>query len=276
MPSQATSPWRVRTGYEELWINNPGGADIYAHVHRPVAAASGGAGLPGVIIVPGGGSPGTAYDGFTEVTADDVAALGAVVLHYDPSGRGKTAGEEDYWGGNHQRELSAVIERFFAIDGINCENVGVLSFSIGITIAAGALCRFPVGGCQIKYLFDWEGPSNRVNITKNDTHEPLLKFHMSNNEFWAEREAASFIGGITCDYFRYQASTDHMQGAYKGHAIELLNKATQGRARSSRCNDNLPNIYYEDGHPEKYRWVPAKSNQKYWILKYLRQMQDEL
>ncbi len=268
----------LRTGYEELWIKNPGGPDIYAHVHRPLSAAT--ASTPGVIIVPGGGSPGTAYDGFTEVTADDIAALGAVVLHYDPSGRGRTAGEEDYWGARHQRELSAVIERFFSIGGVNRENVGILSFSIGITIAAGALCRFPVHGCQIKYLFDWEGPSNRANITKNDTHDPLVDFPMSNDTFWREREAAAFIGGIPCDYFRYQAATDHMQDTYKGHAIELLNKARAGQARSTRCNNNPPNIYYEDNHPENYQWVqpqpPEPNGQKYWILKYLLELQHEI
>ncbi|MBF0487984.1 MAG: hypothetical protein HQK98_07460 [Nitrospirae bacterium] len=266
----------LRTAYEEVWIKNPDGPDVYAHVHRPLSTDAVNGEYPGVIIVPGGASPGTAYDGLTEVTADDIAALGTVVLHYDPQGRGRTVGVEDYWGVRHQRELSAIIKRFFDVEGVNRENVGILAFSIGITIAAGALCRFPVADCQIKYLFDWEGPSNRINITKNDTHEPLMDFPMSNDEFWREREAAAFIGGVTCDYFRYQAATDHMQGTYKGHAMELLNKASAGLARSTRCNDNPPNCYYEEAHPQRYKWVPTQTNQNGQILKYLLEMQNAI
>ncbi|MBF0318357.1 MAG: hypothetical protein HQL01_00945 [Nitrospirae bacterium] len=169
-----------------------------------------------------------------------------------------------------------MVKHFFDIEGVNRENVGILAFSIGITTAAGALCRFPVEGCEVKYLFDWEGPSNRVNITKNGTHKPLKDFPMSNEEFWKEREAAAFIGGITCNYFRYQADTDHMQDTYKGHAIELLNKARDGQARSTRCNGNPPNILYDAYKPEAYHWVPTELNHKGQILKYLLELQNEI
>ena len=227
--------------------------------------------FPGVIFVPGGGSPGTDYDKGTGVRAKDVASLGFVVLHYDPSGRGKTKGEEDYWGLRHQQELSAVIDYFSRLPIVKDDNIGILSFSIGIVVASGALARFPIP--EVKYLFDWEGPSNRFNATKNDTHKPLKGFPTSNDEFWREREAVKFISQIRCGYFRYQAEKDHVQGNYKGHAIELLNNAAKGTALWTRCNDNPVNMIFDEKKVDEYDWVPRDLNHKGRILKYLLEVQ---
>lgn len=255
---------------KEIWIETPSGRNIYAHVHCPNKDGV----YPGVVIIPGGNSCGTDYDKFwAEIRAQDIASLGFVVLHYDPSGRGKSGGKEDYWGQVHQQELSWVVNYFSQLEEVKGQNIGIMSFSIGIIIATGALARFPMPG--IKYLFDWEGPSNRHNITRNDTHKPLLNFHTSNDEFWKEREASSFIGNIKCGYFRYQAELDHVQGNYKGHAIELLNMATKGKAAWTVCNDNPVNLFFDESKTQEYRWVPPRLNHKGQILKYLVELQKE-
>jgi hypothetical protein len=253
----------LETTYREEWIRLPDGRRVYAHIHSPL----GGGEYPGAVFVPGGGSAGTDYDGITEITADDVAALGFAVLHYDPSGRGRSEGEEDHWGPRQQEELAHVLNHFAGLDLVGGAGLCVVSFSIGVAIAAGALARHTVRG--VNFLFDWEGPSNRYNITMDDTHEPLRAFPTSNDGFWREREPARFIGEIACGYFRYQAEEDHMQGAYKGHAIELLNRATRGNAAWSRCNDNPENTVFDEGNPEGSNWVPASLNHKGQILKYL-------
>lgn len=253
----------VDTDYKEIWIKTPSGQGIYAHIHSPVMPGK----FPGVVFVPGGGSPGTDYDKGTGVRAKDVASLGFVVLHYDPSGRGKSGGKEDYWGPLHQQELSRVVEYFSKLPEVKEDNVGLMSFSIGIIIASGALSRFPMP--KVKYLLDWEGPSNRLNTTKNDTHEPLKGFPTSNDEFWKEREAARFIGDIKCGYFRYQANVDHVQGKYKGHAIELLNNARNGNALWTRCNNNPFDIVFDKNKVGEYNWVPPRLNHKGQLLKYL-------
>ncbi len=224
------------------------GRTVYAHIHRPLAAGR----YPGVIFVPGGDSTGTDYDGNTEVTADDVAALGFSVLHYDPQGRGKTGGRENFWGPLHQDELAHIVEYFSGFSSVDRDNIGMLSFSIGIAIAAGALARFSL---PIRYLFDWEGPSNRFNITRNDTHKPLKGFPTTNELFWNEREPSRFMNDIACGYFRYQGRKDHMQGAYKGHAIELMNAATRGKAAWTRCNDNPLNTVFDENRTGEYCWV---------------------
>lgn len=253
----------VETTYTEEWIANPSGSKVYAHIHRPFADGE----YPGVVFVPGALSPGTDYDRGGEVTADDVASLGFLVLHYDPSGRGESGGQEDYWGINHQKELSIVLEYIAGRPDVWVDNIGVFSFSIGITISSGALASYELP--FVRYLFDWEGPSNRFNITKNDTHTPLKKFPTSNLAFWKDREPVRFIGDIKCGYFRYQSSQDHMQGSYKGHALELVNLATKGKAKWTRLNDNSPNMLFDKNKANGYSWTPWLKNHKGQLLKYL-------
>lgn len=257
------------TVHEEVWIGCSSGTRIYAHVHRPVAPGR----HRGLVFVPGGGSTGTDYDGDTEVTADEVAALGFTVLHYDPSGRGRTGGREDYWGPLHQSEFADVVMFFSQLPSVDRSNIGVLSFSIGIAIAAGALARFPL---PVRYLFDWEGPSNRRNITKNDTHKPLRAFPMSNELFWREREPAHFMSNVPCGYFRYQGAQDHMQGAYKGHAVELLNLATRGKAAWTKCNGNPVNTIFEEDNIGAYHWISSQLDQKEQLLRALLDVQNHV
>lgn len=259
----------VKTTCREVWIEGPTGKKIYAHIHSPAVNGK----FPGLIFVPGADSPGTHYDIGAGVRAIDAASLGFSVLHYDPSGRGKTGGKEDHWGSYHQEELSCVASHFSRLPFVAYDNIGIMSFSIGIVIATGALARFPIP--SISYLFDWEGPSNKFNTTKNDTHKPLNKFPTSNETFWNEREASKYIGDIECGYFRYQSETDHVQGTYKGHAIELLNKATEGKALWTRCNDNPMNTLFDDEKEQSYNWVPHRLNHRGQILKYLLSIQEK-
>jgi hypothetical protein len=254
------------TSHEEVWIGRSRGNKIYAHIHRPVTLGR----YPGVIFVPGGISTGTDYDGNAEVTAADVAALGFTVLHYDPSGRGKTGGQEDHWGPRHQKELADVVMWFSQLLSVDRNNIGILSFSIGIAIAAGALARFSL---PVRYLFDWEGPSNRFNITRNDTHKPLRGFPTSDEPFWSVREPRRFMAGVPCGYFRYQSEDDHMQGLFKGHAVELLNLATHGKTAWTRCNDNPVNTEFDKDNTGTYHWVSSRLNQRARILRSLLDIQ---
>jgi hypothetical protein len=259
----------LKTTCEEQWIKTLNGRKIYSHIHSPIIHGK----FPGIILVPGGASPGTDYDKGTHLRAKDIASLGFTVLHYDPSGRGKTGGKEDYWGTCQQQELAWVVDYFSKLEYVPTDDIGILSFSIGIVIATGALSRFPMP--PIRYLFDWEGPSSKFNITKNDTHKPLKNFPTSNEEFWKDREASKYIGNIECGYFRYQAEIDHVQGPYKGHAIELLNNATAGKALWTKCNDNPMNTLLDQEKESEYHWIPKGLNHRGQISKYLLDLQKQ-
>ena len=259
----------LRRNYKKVWIEPTASQKIYAHIHKPWADRK----YPGVVIVPGGFSPGTAYDKRAALTAQEISAKGFVVLHYDPSGRGKSSGTENCWGTVHQKELAFVLDYFSSLSEVDSDNIGVLSFSIGITIAAGALARF--SNVKVKYLFDWEGPSNRFITTQNDTYEPVANFPTLDDDFWKEREAVKFIGDIECGYFRYQADIDHVQGKLKDHAIELINKATKGKAAWTQSNDNPANTIFDINRPDKYKWIPEKTNNKDEILKFILEIQKK-
>ncbi|MBF0369761.1 MAG: hypothetical protein HQL52_09920 [Magnetococcales bacterium] len=255
------------TTFEEVWIDQLDGPRVYAHLHRPKEAGN----YPGVIMIPGGGSAGTDYDRGAFIRASELAALGFLTLHYDPSGRGLTGGEEGHWGVAHQRELSRMIDHLSTHPELSRAGISLFSISIGITIATGCLSRFP--NPLVKCLFDWEGPSNRTITTKNDSHPPLQDYPCKNNEFWGEREAVRYIGDLSCGYFRYQAELDHVQGESKEHAVELINGALDGKALWTRCNDNPEGIRLDSSRLSDYRWVSRKDNHNGMILKYFLEAQ---
>jgi hypothetical protein len=221
-------------------------------------------------MVPGGASPGTDYDKAgqpTHVRAADIAALGLCAVHYDPSGRGRSQGEEDHWGPRHQEELLDVIAWARAQPEADGALAGVVSFSIGVTIAAGALARDPTWtAANVGWLFDWEGPSNRRVITLDDTHPPLKEFPCSDDVFWREREAVRFMGDVACGYARYQAAADHVQGERTDHAVELVNAALRGRAAWVRLNGRELREPLDEAAAAGYPWLADENNHRGAIL----------
>lgn len=256
----------LETRTTEAWMDTDGGRRLYLHIHEPVGAGR----FPAVVIAPGGESPGTDYDRPPFVTARQMAGLGVCVIHYDPSGRGRSQGSEDFWGPGNQREFSDVIRFASSLPRVDPAGIGVVSFSIGIVIAAGALARFSPP--RVRYLFDWEGPSDRMVTTKNNTHPPLLRFPTSNEEFWKDREAIRFMKSIRCPYFRYQGRTDHVQGCHVEHAADMINAALDGGCPWTRMNDNPVNTRFDKSRIGLYDLVPDKLNHKGQILNYVRKL----
>lgn len=251
---------------EEIWLPIGSGKKLYLHIHRPEAEGV----FPAVVLVPGAEEAGTSFDkGW--LRADDIASAGIISVHFDPEGRGKSDGEENYWGPVHQGNLHMVLEHVSSLSYIDKDSIGILSFSIGIIIASGAVARYR-DKIRVKYLIDWEGPSNRYNTTKNDTHEPLKRFPTSNNDFWDVREASRYIGNMDCDYLRFQGESDHVQGLYKGHAIELVNNAIKGGVKWTRCNDNPPNIIYDEKLLNTYNWMPKWADHRAIMLKFIMEL----
>ena len=76
------------------------------------------------------------------VSPAELAALGYVVLSWDPAGRGGSWGVEDFGGAEHQDDLRCAIRHLAAMEGLE-GRVGVLSLSMGLVAAAGALARWP-------------------------------------------------------------------------------------------------------------------------------------
>lgn len=230
---------------EQTSVTNPtSGASLFVQVYQPTSNAQGP--YTALVLVPGGSSAGS--QAFRAPEAQRYADLGFVVVVFDPDGRGRSGGVEDYDGYVHQDGLKAVIEFAAAHPGGN-GRVVLASFSYGVTMATGALARYEE--LPVDFYLDWEGPANRNDTGGCDGAGlgHLQSFGCDNEPFWAQREAATFMRDIRVPYQRLQSAQDHVQPDNR-HAILLINNATnssyggQGHSPWTRLNDQTPNRVY--------------------------------
>ncbi len=183
------------------------------------------------ILVPGGRGDHTLFTGGNKAQASaDLFDMNYIV--FDPEGRGDSEGVEDEGGSVHQDGLLELVrfatEQFDA--SIDVDRIGVISNSYGVTIATGMLSRHESANDMVKFLVDFEGPADR-----NDTgscaggNGHLSEYDCEDEDFWSQREAKNFVGGIAVPYARVQSVTDHVQPDHD-HAILMINRALEGTA----------------------------------------------
>jgi len=210
--------------------------------------------------------------------SDRLRELGIVTVDFAPQGRGNSEGEDNFHGYVHQDDLKAVVDFVSGLPFVKGDHIGVISFSYGVALAAGALSRYP--DMPVAFLIDWEGPSNpgrdlQRGIENNETWaintlarlsggEKItaedywnLRIHggaISDEKYWAERDAAHFARGLPCPYLRVQFDRDHVQGTSKSAMMEIINAATKHSHQWTRCNDNPANIIYTEIELPKYHF----------------------
>ncbi len=253
-------PWTVDVVVDTFRVRNPSsGCSLYAHIHRP-AYASADSTVPGVVLVPGGSGDGHGFD--STGMADNIATEGFAVLHFDPDGRGLSDSfPEDYDGHVHQDGLLACLRHLAAQDYVDTVNLGIMSWSYGVTMASGMMARHR-DSARVKFLLDWEGPSDRSQTCADSGgHVPVPA---DSEEFWVEREAARFMTGIRSAYLRMQTEVDHNPDITDNrHCIALIDSATDfihggsGTSPWTRVNDSTMNgvneVYTVAEPPE---WIP--------------------
>lgn len=197
-----------------------------------------------VIVVPGAvGDASTVMS--EQAHVDAMLAKGIAVFKFDPDGRGNSGGEDDYNGKIHQEGLRAVIAYVIGREDVIDDGVGVISYSFGLAMSAGALAGGTTGA---RFLIDWEGPSSRDYIARcqdgqGQTQPPFpVGFECDDDQFWSEREAVDAIGGLQIPYLRIQRAIDHVHGEDSGHAMELLGAALEGGVPWVRLNDLQPGL----------------------------------
>ena len=243
----AQPPGGIDAGNMTYLVTNPNsGAELYAAVFYP-ETWDGESKLPALVLVPGGSGDSGSFLRRNQSGASTVTTVndaGYIALIFDPDGRGSSQGAEDYNGFTQQDGLAEVILSASTWPGVDPDNIGLATFSYGITMGAGALARYP--HLPVKFLIDWEGPANRDDTGGCDASElGHLKevAYCDDESFWKEREASTFISEIEVPYQRLQSENDHVQPD-NFHAILMVNNAVNGGAPWVRLNRDTPNKTY--------------------------------
>jgi pimeloyl-ACP methyl ester carboxylesterase len=237
---------------DTYWVTNPtSGARLYVQVIHP-QNRDGGA-LPTLVLVPGGSGDSSRFIR-PPSQAQSMADNGFTIVVFDPDGRGRSEGIEDDNGYTQQDGLAAVIRFAATLPEVDEAQIGLVSYSYGVTMATGALARHP--DLPIVFLIDWEGPANRDDTGGCDEASTgHLQGHPCDDEdFWREREASTFALHLQVPYQRLQSENDHAQPD-TDHALLMIANATgeeyggHGIAPWTRLNDLTPNTVYTTTDP---------------------------
>jgi hypothetical protein len=235
---------RARVERHELELQSTVGYRLHTRLLVP----SGQGPLDAVVLVPGTDDPGTVFEGWSQpVNALELASRGLLVCHYDPAGRGRSWGDEDYGGPEHQDDLDVVIRHVAALPRVR--SVGVLSISLGLATAAGCLAELRPPAA---WLLDWEGPCDREIICAGGAiMAPALGHTLEDEVYWRPREATRHVGDLPCAYVRIQSERDHAQPGELRHALRMIEAAAAGGV-PFRLND-----HDEGENPAHPRWIPG-------------------
>lgn len=223
------------------WVTNPSsGSRLYVTAIYPPGWS--GELLPALVLVPGGIAESD------PARAARLADQGFLVVIFDPEGRGRSEGAEDFNGYIGQDGLAAVIEAATALPGLDASRYGLVSFSYGVTMATGALARHP--DLPIDFYIDWEGPVNRryTSGCKSAPQSHIQWQPCDNDGWWAEREALTFIADVQIPYQRVQSQKDHVQPT-NTHAIDIVNAAVAGGVPWVRLNEYPAGQMYDAANP---------------------------
>lgn len=208
---------------EGYLVTTDDGAELYVRIFKPVGKGP----FAAVVFVPGGLGAPIRGPASLETRDIGVAEYGIVEVYFNAPGRGqkpyRSEGVGDKNGPKDQDALRCVVEYVKSLDYVDPGNVGILSFSFGVTMAAGCVGRYPD---LVKFYIDGEGPSHSVLACcdylgashRVDTHDNLFDRHSAgfdpspeNVEWWSFREAFRFIGNFSGAYLRLQGQRGHMQ-----------------------------------------------------------------
>ena len=244
------------------------------HIQIRIVKPEGDGPFPALIGV-AGGDQSFAYK--TDI-ASKLQEMGIVAVDFAPQGRGGSEGEDNFHGPVHQDDLKALVDFVSEQAFVQPDNIGILSYSYGVVLATGALSRYPE--MPVAFLIDWEGPASPgrdlmrglengeawaedtilyFSVKPEMSREEMEAFMIhggaiSDEAYWAERDAARFAEDLPCPYLRVQFDVDHVQGTYKYHMMEIINAATEYSGQWTRCNDNPPNITYHEEDLASYHF----------------------
>ena len=179
---------------------------------------------PVALLCPGIDDGGSVFPNLqTPIHPAELCQHGIAALHFDPTGRGESWGEEDFGGVEHQDVVAGLLDALAAHPLLDSERQAVIAISLGVSMAIG-------GAIQAlkppRFVLDWEGPSDREIMTSGGTRmAPAMGHKLSDDTYWHPREAVRHVGHLKCGYIRLQAYRDHAQGLEHRHMWRMLRAA---------------------------------------------------
>ncbi len=234
--ARARRPGVAPVESQEIWLTSTAGYQLCAHLHSTQAGAPA---RPGVLLCPGINDSGEIFATTAcPVNADELARAGFVVLRFDPAGRGRSWGNEDFGGPEHQDNVRVALRYLLSRPDVLAERSGVLAVSLGVTMAVGAAAVYG-GELGLGWIIDWEGPCDREIITAGGTMmDPADGHTLEDDAYWHPREAVRHVGQLRCGYLRVQGVADHAQPGEFRHATRMLRAASGGSLPWFQLNDH--------------------------------------
>jgi len=240
------------------WLTTAAGYRVHVHVHEPDDDQP----RPALVLVPGRDKPGSVFCGeYYVLGAEETAVRGVRTVHFDPVGRGRSWGHDDFCGSEGQDSFRAVLEFVQSLRNVRPGAIGVATFSMGLALAAPVLARHR-GHLRVRFLLDWEGPADRGAILRGGPLPPAARTALARDAdaFWARREPTAWIAQVPCRYIRIQAEQDHASGpGGVDGALALIAAATRGATPSTRLNDNAPDTAWRLDQARTIRWAPSEA-----------------
>ena len=252
-PEDCISSNTEKIGEHEYYVTNPtSGSRLYVKLYPSVNSTDS---SPTVILIPGGIGDSKSYTdqipGGSVVSQFAKAGINAVV--FDPEGRGRSEGVEDFNGYTGQDGLYYITQFIDSLSEVR--EIGYISQSYGVTLATGVLARYK--NVPAIFLIDWEGPVNREDTTVGckSGNTDMAKQNSpgnhacSDDDYWEEREAAVFALEMEVPYHRVQSLKDHVQPDIS-HAVDIIVNTTSeeyggnGKSPWTRMNDFTPNTIF--------------------------------
>ena len=169
----------------------------------------------------------------------EIHKAGYSLLIFDPAGRGKSWGMEDYGGLEHQDNVSTLLSWVHKRKPLS--KIGVFSVGCGLSMAIGGITTSSV---PVEFLMDMEGPSDEEFLA------PIyaLSKQSIHKNFWKERSPVHLLPSFQTPYIRIQAEYDHLHGYDMRPCNRVFRQLAQQQHPGFQLNNHPPGSYPPQPH----------------------------
>jgi hypothetical protein len=164
----------------------------------------------------------------------DIYHAGYSLLIFDPAGRGKSWGTEDYGGLEHQDNVDCLLQWLHTQS--SSSPIGVFSMGFALSMVLGGLNNTTI---PVRFIMDFEGPSDEEFL---NTYYPLSKGDI-HAEFWSERNPVQLLNNVSTRYIRLQTEKDHLSDYDMRHCNRIFRQLALQKHPQYQLNNHPAGTY---------------------------------